>query len=456
MGNLLCARFLGKTRPGQRLVDTGSTEMNLAPIHSLCLVYRKTRQKKYLDLARQIVDEFAATAPNGTPLAGNYLQAALAGMEFFQTPKPRWESLHPILGLAELYYLTGEASFRYAFEHLWNSMAKTDRHNTGGFTAGEQAQGNPYHRGAIETCCCVAWLAMTVEMLRLTANPLVADELELTTLNTILGAISPTGRWATYDTPMDGVRRASAHSIVFQSREGTPELNCCSVNAPRGLGILSDWAVMADAEGLIVNWYEAGRTDVPLGNGATVRLGQETDYSFSGRVRLMVSPTRSTEFCLRVRIPRWSNRTRLTVNGVAATGVRPGTYASIQRKWKKNDRVDIELDLAFHTWPGERECAGTASLYRGPMLLAYDRRYNAFDPHNVPALDALALRARRSQWTHWMPPLVLLRFRAVDGQAVRLCDFASAGHGGSPYRSWLPIENADALPQHFGGVSLSP
>src|SRR5262249_43540905 len=155
------------------------------------------------------------------PLGGDYLRAALAGTEFFAMPKPRWESLHPIMGLAELAELTGEEQYRQAFEHIWWSIVKLDRHNTGGFSSGEQARGNPYHPGAIETCCTIAWIALSVEMLRLTASSLVADELELATLNAVAGAHSRTGRWSTYNTPMDGVRRASTQDIAFQAREGS-------------------------------------------------------------------------------------------------------------------------------------------------------------------------------------------------------------------------------------------
>ena len=77
IGDLFCDRFLGDKHP--RLVDTGSTEMNLAPAHGLCLLAEKTGEKRYLELARQIVDEFAAVDPKGQPLAGDYFRRGLAG-----------------------------------------------------------------------------------------------------------------------------------------------------------------------------------------------------------------------------------------------------------------------------------------------------------------------------------------------------------------------------------------
>lgn len=440
MGDLLCSMFLGQKRRGRRLVDTGSTEMNLAPIHTLALLYRRTKQDRYLELAEQIAVEFAARGRDGKPLAGDYLNTALEGQHFHETPKPRWESLHPVIGMLELYYLTGKDAYRAAFEHIWWSIVEHDRHNNGGFSSGEKAQGNPYHPGAIETCCTVAWIATSVEMLRLTGNAQIADELELSTLNSGLGLHSQSGRWVTYNTPMDGVRKASAHDIVFQAREGSAELNCCSVNGPRALGMISDWALMSSADGLTVNWYGPGKMTAQTA-GTPVTLTQDTDYPVEPTVVLRVSPQRATDFVLRLRIPGWSERTRVRVNGETVSGVKAGGYLLLERRWKRGDQVELRFDFRLHRWVGERECKGLTSLFRGPLLLTYDRRFNDCDPDDIPALDVRTLQAHRVEWTGATPaPELLVRCAGAGG--LTLCDFASAGEGGSPYRTWLKVRNA--------------
>ena len=437
IADLICQKFLGNTR--NRLVDTGSTEMNLAVIHTLCILYRKTKIERYLEMTLEIVDEFAAEGPDG-PLAGDYLRSGLAGKEFYETPKPRWESLHPIMGMAELYWITGEEQYRTAFEQIWWSIVKLDRHNNGGFSSGEKAQGNPYHQGAIETCCTIAWIATSVEMLRLTENSVVADEIELSTLNSVTGLHSHTGRWVTYNTPMDGVRRASAHDIVFQAREGSPELNCCSVNGPRGLGMVSDWALMCCRGGLVLNWYGASTMKVRLSSGVTVELTQQTEYPRTGKITLNVSPSHPAQFVLKLRIPYWSSNTKVKLNGERVKSVSAATYLVLDREWKTGDKVELELDMSLHYWVGEKECEGTVSIYRGPVLLTYDRRLNTMDPDDIPALDAAAMKGRLISNKDGLPTVVLVEYTAPDGCKLRLCDFGSAGEGGSPYRSWLPVE----------------
>lgn len=475
IGDLMCEKFLGHKG---KLVACRCSEMNLAPVHSLAILYRKTKEQRYLELALQIVDEFAGhegTWPDpenpqqmvdGYP-AGDYLNQALAGKEFFETPKSRWESLHPIMGLAELYWVTGDEKLRTAFEHLWWSIVQYDRHNTGGFTCAEQAQGDPYMPGNIETCCTIAWMAMSVEMLKLTSNPIVADELELSTLNSVVGMHSPTGRWATYDTPMNGVRVASAHRIVFQSRQGSPELNCCSVNSPRGFGMISDWALMKDKDGLLLNWYGPSKMTAPAG-GTSITIEQQTEYPRAGRITIKVSPKKVAAFALKLRIPHWSARTRVKLNGETVRAVK-GTYLELDRTWRRGDTIELNLDMSLHVWKGLKARKGLASIYRGPVLLAFDHRYNlehegrheqntAYlvpaaeqsaqgEQLRPPSLDVTTLKCRAVKWRDWHAPEMLFRAEAANGKTVHLCDYASAGETGTPYHSWLPVKHAPTTPK---------
>ncbi len=286
-------------------------------------------------------------------------------------------------------------------------------------------------------------------MLRLTGDSVVADEIELSTFNSVVGLHSRSGRWVTYNTPMDGIRKAGAHDIVFQAREGTPELNCCSVNGPRGLGMISDWALMRDGDGLMLNWFGPGKIVTVL-DGTEIELRQVTEYPRKGKVILEVTPgevtpRRRKEFGLALRVPYWSRKTRVRVNGVGVRGVLPGRYLVLRRRWRRGDTVEIDLDFSLHYWAGERECAGKTSIYRGPILLTYGRRLNAMDPDRIPELDAIGLKAKlaaKSGRHH--EPYVMLDCTATDGSRLRLCDFGSAGEGGSPYISWLKVRNVAA------------
>ena len=435
--DLACNTFLDS---GIRVLHAGSPEMNMAFIHGLGRLHRLTREPRYLRLMREIEEDWKKS--------GDYLRTGLAGVEFFQTPLPRWESLHDLQGLAELHRITGEDQYRQAFLHHWRSILRWDRRNGGGFSSGEQATGNPYAPTAIETCCTVSWMALTLDALALTGDARAADELELSTYNAGLGAQHPSGRWWTYNTPMDGAREASAHSIVFQARPGTPELNCCSVNGPRVLGMLSEWAVMTTGDGLAVNSYERGRFQGRLPGGAPISLRWDSDYPAADTVEIRVDPVAPRQFTLKLRIPGWANRPAVSVNNREQEGVEAGSYLAIQRRWAPGDRVKLE----FHTQPrilsGDREAAGKVSVYWGPILMAFDQADNAFDEKDIPSLDLSKLSstvARIPPGTDApavLQPALVMKCAGQDGRDVALRDFASAGASGSRYRSWLPAASA--------------
>jgi len=441
--DLACSTFLDGTL---RVYDAGSHEMNMAIVHGLGRLYRLTQDPRYLELMRQIEQDWER--------AGDYLRAGLDGREFFQSPRPRWESLHDLQGLVELWKITGEATYLEAFQHHWRSIRRWDRRNTGGFSSGEQATGNPYAPTAIETCCTVAWMALSVDMLRLSGDARVADDLELATANAALGAQHPSGRWWTYNTPMDGTREASAHAIVFQARAGTPELNCCSVNGPRALGMLTQWALLAVTNGVVVNTYFPGEFSGYLADGSPVTVRIRGEYPVAGLVNLEIERGAPRDFSVRLRMPQWSERTKVSLNGEVLAQAPAGGYLELTRRWQQGDVVQLELDLGLRYEVGDREAAGKVSLYRGPLLLAYDQRLNEFDEAAVPPLDLTKLAQAQVVETglggpgrgRMGPKPWLTLDLPTAGGPLRLCDFASAGATGTRYRSWLAATNCPPAP----------
>jgi uncharacterized protein len=436
--DLICATYLDTER---RALDAGSDEMNLAVIHGLARLHRISGEQRYLAMAREIEKDWES--------AGDYFRTGLAGVEFFQTPRPRWESLHDLQGLVELYQITGDARYRTAFLNLWQSIRRWDRHNTGGFSSGERATGTPYEPKAIETCCTIAWMAITVDALRLAGDPLAADELDLSTYNGMLGSQHPSGNWWTYNTPMDGIREASDDTIVFQARAGTPELNCCSVNAPRGLGMLSEWALMRSDDGLVVNYYGPMEANLTLNDGLVITVSQETDYPLDGSVRIRITPQRAAEFTVKLRIPAWSHQAEVLLPGAETVRAKPGSYLAVRRRWTPGDEIRLKLDISLRHESGDGQMFGRMSVYRGPLLLAYDVIHNTVDEEEMPVLHPAMLKDARvsfpkqeaggnliGQYSPWL----FVDVPTGDGESLRLCDFATAGAGGSRYVSWLPAE----------------
>lgn len=416
--------------------DGAGGQMNMAICHSLVILYRKTGLQRYLDLARYVIHE--AWNEEG---AGKYIESALAGKKVHEFPQHRWEALHDYQALAEMYWLTGDDQYRQTMEQIWWSGVSTDRHNTGGVTSGEGFCGSPYNLGAIETCCTVAWIAFSLDVLRMTGDSRIADEIEWSTLNSALAAIPYSGRVCAYNVPMDGTRVFGVE-LPWQSPKAGPDLNCCAVNAYRPLGMIAQWALMESKDGLVVNYYGPCTMSAKRPSGNEVTLKQETGYPAEGKIRIAIETKKPESFTISLRIPAWSKHSIVSVNGkdIEATA---GTYVPLAQEWKSGDVIELNLDFSLRFWAGEQECAGKISVFRGPMLYAFDGRYSDLNPDALPKLDWKTAQLEPRTWDEDIPPWMLATLKDANGTTYPVCDLSSAGQTGNHYRSWLP---ADALP----------
>ena len=219
----------------------------------------------------------------------------------------------------------------------------------------------------METCVTVYWMKYCYQLLQLTGNSVWADEMEVSLYNALLGALTPKGEWFAYFSPLIGGR---VPSLPQHEDVG---LSCCVVNGPRGLLLTPRWAVMSSREGLAVNLYAKGSYDQKLADGTEVKILQATDYPVDDAINLTIFPSKSKRFTISLRVPEWSKKTGLSVNG-KEINCTPGSYAKINRTWKDGDKINLKLDLRGRVIPAP---SGTpeVAVMRGPILLALDNRF---------------------------------------------------------------------------------
>ncbi len=424
----------------QTFVSQNWAECNFAISHAFAILYQETHDKKYLEASEYIVQkEWKLTYDDfytKKPLACDWLTAAAEGKAFYQSNQRRWESLHTLMTLSTLYQITGRQEYYDALEHYWQSIIQYDRHNFGGFGTGEGATGDLYGFGS-ETCSTVAWMAYSVEYLKLSKNSVVADELELSFYNAALGSLLGSHDFA-YMNFSDGKRISSLVELAGHGFEGGRQLNCCQANGNRGISEITEWAVLTDKENLYLNYYGSSNAETKTPGGNSIKILQKTDYPLHGDVKITLALDKSEAFNLNLRIPRWSVNTRVNVNGKPIENITPGKYLVISRAWKSGDSIGISFDMSVHFWVGEEKCAGKTSVYYGPVLLAMDTVSSAAPGFK---LDASAVRkmAFKENDNFWFCGSV----NTTDGKQITLVDYASAGDKGEDYTTWLTVTGID-------------
>ncbi len=432
-----------------KVVETGHPVLqgtaDSSILEPFALLYQRAGHKRYLEFAQSIIaqwNEPFKAAPQGIHLMEN----ALAGKPPYRNHA--YAIMSCFEGICELYRATGDRQYLDAAVRFGQSVRQYERMIDGSvsnqelFCDGARQQTELLEQPQ-ETCATVTWMKLCAQLLRLTGDPVWADELELSLYNAMAGAMTPGAEWFTYHTPLTGER---VPSHVQQEDVG---LSCCVMSGPRGLMLTPHWAVMASASGPVVNLYAPGTASATLTNGAKITIAQETDYPVGDQVKLIVTPAGRQRFTLRLRIPAWSQRTTLAVNG-APVPCEPGEYAKLDREWSPDDQVTLALDLRGRAVPAPSG-APQLAVMRGPILLALENRL-------VPASDTAVWLSANAEhrvelqpcaakpawaWLAFTAPFQIRPSHFFNHSVTNLalCDFASAGNTWSEtnlYRTWLP------------------
>jgi DUF1680 family protein len=397
-------------------------------------LYRATREPRYLELAKQLIEIRSLVPPEvgsdqnqdrtpfrqmteavGHAVRANYLYAGVADVFAESGDLSLLKTLTTLSDdvATQKLYITGMTGALYDGA----SPDGSSRHSA--IKPVAQAYGRDYQLPNLsaynETCATIGYGMWVWRMLEVTGDARYADLFEQTLYNGILPGISLDGKNYFYVNPLK--KLADFKVPLRWSRTRTPNIKssfCCPPNVVRTIAEAHNYVYGLGADTLWVHLYAASALDTAWTDGSRIKLKQETDYPWDGAVKITITEAPARPIALKLRVPGWLHEGAATirVNGglVSGTGVppvagehgqddratpKPGAYFEIKRAWKAGDVVAIAFDFAPTLWeanPLVEETVNQVAVKYGPLVYCVES-------NDLPAgvkLTDLALALGRS------------------------------------------------------------
>jgi len=351
---------------GKRAGTPGHPEIEMALVE----LYRLTGKKKYLDLSRFFID--------------NRGKGLIGGSSYHVDHKP-FRELEEIVGHAvrsaylncgatDIYMEIGDEKLLEALLRLWRSMTERKMYITGGIGSLHTGEsfGRDYELPNVtayaETCAAIANVMWSWRMLLATGDAGFADVMELALYNGALAGISLDGEEYFYVNPLAdrGTHR----------RQRWFRCACCPPNVARLLASMPGYIYSFSSKGVWIHLYVQSEAHLEI-NGTSVKLVQKTRYPWDGNVDIQVHPESESLFSVFLRIPGWSRKPEVLVNGQPVNQhIKTGGYLEIRRLWKLGDHVQLVFPMSIERivcHPYVMENHDRVALRRGPLIYCVEQ-----------------------------------------------------------------------------------
>ena len=457
---------------------SGHPEVELA----LLKLYRATGNETYKELCAHFID-VRGQSPNyfveerktrgwhvwdqGDPngIDTDYTQSTKPVREQQDAVGHAVRAVYLYTAMADLARESGDPTLKTACETLWKSITEKRMYVTGGigstvlgeaFTVDYDLPGDTAYA---ETCASIGLIFFARRMLELDPKGQYGDVMERALYNTVLAGMAQDGRRFFYVNPLEVIPGISGEAAT--QRHALPQrpqwyaCACCPPNVARLLTSIGSYAYTAGENALFAHLYLEGTVDSGLGWSLTC----ETGYPHGGEVRYTYhGPEQETTLAL--RIPGWSRRTSLQVNGQEAdlSALTKEGYAYLNRAFREGDQIILTLDMAPQWVTASAKVpalSNKAVVQRGPLVycaegvdnggqvlgLSFAREgtltQEPFDPKllgGVAPVTAQGWRQREpgALYAYGMAPL--------EPAQIRLVPYYAWGNRGlTQMRVWLPI-----------------
>ncbi|QHS63384.1 aceric acid hydrolase [Chitinophaga agri] len=459
----------------------------ICPAHYMGIIelYRTTGDKKYLALARKLIDIRGQT--EGTD--DNSDRVPFREMKRVAGHAVRANYL--FAGVADVYAETGDTTLLHTLNLMWEDVMNRKMYVTGGCGAlydgvsvdgisynpdtvqkVHQSYGRNYqlpnHSAHNETCANIGNLLWNRRMLQLTGDGKYADIVELTLYNSILSGVSMNGEDFFYTNPLAASRNYPYQLRWMGGRQPYIGLsNCCPPNTVRTIAEVSNYFYSMDDKGLYVDLYGGNILETRLKDGGHIRLEQQTDYPWEGTIRITIKEAPVNAMDIALRIPGWCRQATISVNGRnIAQSIQPAqltaaSYHKIHRQWKAGDQIILTLDMPatlLTSNPLIEETRNQVAIKRGPVVYCLespDLKGQPLTDILIPAnirltpktmkiangrITALEGEARKLASTNWNNALYQPLNNVSRPLPITLIPYyAWANRGSSDMSVWLPL-----------------
>jgi len=374
--------------PGHQIIETG-----------LIKLYEITGKEDYLKLAKYFLDHRGDPAKKEN--YGEYSQDHKPVVEQDEVVGHAVRAVYMYAGMTDIAAIYKDKSYREAVDKLWDNMTQKKIYVTGGIGAkhdGEKFGDNyelPNLTAYNETCAAIGSVYWNNRLFNLTGNVKYYDLLERTMYNGVIAGISLKGTEFFYPNPMesDGVYKFNMGACT---RSGWFDCSCCPTNLIRFIPAIPGLIYAQENDTLFVNLYMSNTADVTL-NKSKIKVSQETNYPWDGKVKMNVSPEKSGSFTLKLRVPGWARNEvmsgglysyttkssavpTLSINGKKQDAKITGGYFVITRKWKKGDVVEVNFPMYVREVVASdkiTEDKDKVALEYGPLVYTVEEADNA-------------------------------------------------------------------------------
>jgi len=297
---------------------------------------------------------------------------------------PTWHGVNITQGFrepAEYYILSKDPKHLAATQDRYATVMQLYGQVPGGmFGADENARTGCHDpRQAAETCSIVEYMHSFEMLLAMLGDPIWADRCEEVAFNSLPASQPPDLRGLHYLTAPNMVQLDQTNKSPAVQNGGTMlsydphSYRCCQHNVSHGWPYFAENLVMATPDnGLAAVLYAACVTTAKVGDGATVRLHERTDYPFSDQIRFEIETAAEVSFPLYLRIPGWCDAPELRVGGRRVPlRVASGGFIRIERAWHDDDSVTLRLpmELRLRTYEANH---GSVAVNRGPLTYSLE------------------------------------------------------------------------------------